>query len=114
MNNTIKLELSSILHVPIQNYERNFTFVVNNERFETSCLVADLLSPKISKYHLSDPTFNQYQITTISEGNFNTILNLVKFSENTVDEEDLPFLIEVIENLETPTETIIINSGTTA
>lgn len=49
MIDSVKLQESSILHVPFQNYENNFTFIVNNERFPTNRLVADLISPKISK-----------------------------------------------------------------
>lgn len=112
MSNTIRLESTSILHVPIRNYEPDFSFIVNNKKFETSRLVADLLSPKISKYHLSDPTINEYQINTTNKGNFNTILNLIKFNDNSIQEDELPFIIEVIENLETTTKTITINTET--
>lgn len=103
MSNSIKLEVSSILHVPIQNYMEKFTFIVNDEPFETNRLVVDLLSPKISKYHLSDPTFSEYHINTTNKGNFNTILNLVNFENESVTNDDLPFIIEVIEDLEITT-----------
>lgn len=112
MSNIIKLETTSILHVPIENYERNFTFIVNDERFETNRLVADLLSPKISKFHLSDPTINEYRINTTNKGNFNTVLSLIKFNDNTILDDELPFLVEVIENLETSTKTNFDNAET--
>ena len=64
MNNTIKLLTDSILQAPLLNYERNFTFIVNEEQFETNKIIADLISPNISKLHLIDPTINEFTITT--------------------------------------------------
>ncbi|KAK8836960.1 hypothetical protein M9Y10_036996 [Tritrichomonas musculus] len=67
---------------------------------------------KISRYHLSDPTINEYQINTTNKGNFNMILNLIKFNENTFTNDDLPFLVEIIENLESTTLNVTITQET--
>lgn len=95
----IKLEESSISHVPVLNYERDFTFIINGEKYETSRIIADLLSPKISNYHLIDSTINSYSINTEHRGNFSIILNLVKFEEEIVEEAEIPFLLEILEKL---------------
>lgn len=109
---SIKLETTAIIHVPIRNYEQDFTFIINNEPFKTSRLVADLLSPKISKYHITDPTINEYKINTTSKGDFNMIINLVQFNKITLRDEDLPFMVEIIENLETTPESILFETNT--
>lgn len=44
MVNLIKLQTESILQVPLHNYPRDFTFIVNGELFPTSRFHADLLS----------------------------------------------------------------------
>lgn len=100
----IKLQTSSILHVPILNYENNFTFIVNNKEYYTNRLVADLLSPKIAKSHLIDPTISEYIINTRSKGDFNKILDLAKFEEQEYSKEEIPFIIEILENLENTTK----------
>lgn len=102
----IKLEESSILHVPVQKYERDFTFIINGEKYETNRIIADLLSPKISNYHLIDPTINSYIIDSKHRGNFSTILNLIKFDEEKIQEEEIPFILEILENLENTTKFI--------
>lgn len=62
--NQIQLEYSSILNVPIQNYAKDFTFIVNGEEFRTSSLISDLLSTKISQIHTINPTINTFTINT--------------------------------------------------
>ena len=95
----IHLNSSCILNVPLQTYDNNFTFIVNNEKFKTSRLISDLLSPKISKIHSTDPTFDVFTINTQQKGNFSNILQLVNFNKNIISESELPFILEVIEIL---------------
>ncbi|KAK8842111.1 hypothetical protein M9Y10_026338 [Tritrichomonas musculus] len=101
MKNTVKLQSDSISQVPIQIYEENFTFIVNGEEYRTNKIVADLLSPIISNQHRDDPTFSEFTIKTQSEGNFQTILNLVSFEEKEIQSSEFSFLTEVIQILGT-------------
>ena len=91
----------SILQVPLKNYEPDFIFIVNNDKYQTSKIVADLLSTHISQIHQIDPTFNQYQLSTQSKGNFQTILDLVSFEEKEIKENEFPFIKEVLTKLKT-------------
>lgn len=110
MNSTIKLQTESILHVPFNNYQKDFLFLINNEEFATTKFIADILSPKISKYHKIDPTINLYSLTTNSKGNFQNILDLLDFNLRCIDEEEIPFIIEIFENLEIDKIDIQINT----
>ena len=101
MNQTIKLQDSSILHVPLDKYPKDFLFIVNGEEYHTSFIFADLLSPKISKIHYSDPTMSTYLINTETKGDFNRFINLQNFKELNLNENDLPFFSEIIQELET-------------
>lgn len=107
MNNSIKLRTDSILQIPIQNYQKNFTFIVNGKKYETNIFVADLISSKISKIHQADPTINEYFINTQSNGDFNNVLQLINFESKSITDEELPFVREIIEDL--CTEKIDIN-----
>lgn len=95
----IQLQTSNILNVPLQIYEKDFTFIVNNEKFNTSRIISDLLSPKISSIHQLNPTLSSFTITTNSKGDFSHILELATFSKREIAENEIGFFSEVIEQL---------------
>ena len=99
MSNAIKLQTQSILQVPISSYEKDFTFIVNGREFKTSKIIADLLSPKISKARINDPTIREFVINTHSQGNFDQILNLVNFERQEISKNNESFFSEVIDQL---------------
>lgn len=81
MQNLIKLQTDSVLQIPFQNYEKDFSFIVNSSKFETSIFQVDLLSSTISKIHSTDPTVKEFIINTENTGDFNHILKLLNFEE---------------------------------
>ncbi|KAK8849360.1 hypothetical protein M9Y10_018759, partial [Tritrichomonas musculus] len=95
----IQLKATSILNVPLQLYEEDFSFVVNGEEFKTSRIISDLLSPKICQLRMNDPTLNMYVINTSEQGNFSNVLKLVNFDQNDIPENEIPFILEVMEIL---------------
>ena len=98
-NQSIRLQTDSILQAPLSVYQNDFTFIVNQKEYQTTKLVADLLSPIISNIHASDPTMNEFFITTDNNGDFSTILQLVNFKETEIKENEQNFIIEIIEKL---------------
>lgn len=99
MSFPIKLQQESILKVPIINYQHDFTFIVNDEIYQTNKLVADLLSTKICQLHQVDPTVNEYYINTKSKGNFQNILSLATFEPIDFSITDKNFVLEIIDQL---------------
>ena len=93
------LKTTSILNVPIHAYMDDFSFIVNNKKFKTTRLIADLISPTISKLHLIDPTINNFMIKTNEQGDFSNILNLADFQMKQISEKEFPFFFEVAEIL---------------
>ncbi|KAK8843044.1 hypothetical protein M9Y10_025232 [Tritrichomonas musculus] len=93
----IKVNTSFILTVPFQSYGNDFTFIVNGQEFKTSRLISDLLSPIICDIHSNDPTFDTYTINTSYPGDFSQILKLFNFQEYSISENEVPFVLEVIE-----------------
>lgn len=57
--NTIQLDYSCVLNIPLQTYNEDFYFIVNGQEYKTNRLISVLLSPKISKIHLSDPIIDR-------------------------------------------------------
>lgn len=96
----IKLKKSSILKVPIEKYDNDFTFIVNGQEFKTSRLQAELLSTKICQNHLIDPTLNKIIINTKVSGDFSKILKLINFEEKSFSTEEIPFISEIFQILD--------------
>ena len=97
--NSIKLQTSCILNVPFEIYGNDFSFIVNGKEYKTNKIISDLISPYISKIHSTDPTFDKFHINTKQQGDFSNILQLINFEANRYPENELPFLLEVIEIL---------------
>lgn len=95
----IKLQTKSILNAPFQQYDKDFTFIINGKKIRTSKFAADILSPKIAKMHVNDPTLNEFIIRTQCNGNPSYLLNLINFEYNEIPASEAPFLSEVIEKL---------------
>lgn len=98
--NKIYLNSSCFLNVPFQTYANDFSFFVNGEEFKTSRLISDLISPLICKMHSKDPTINTFTIDTTQRGNFQHVLNIFNFQQNSIQSSEIPFILEVIEILE--------------
>lgn len=95
----IQLKYSSFLNIPFHTYERDFLFSVNGREFRTSRVISDVLSPVISQIHSTDPTVDNFTINTAQQGDFSYILNLISCNEIEIPEQQIPFIIEVIQIL---------------
>lgn len=111
--NQIAFNTSSILNIPLQKYEEDFTFVVNGKYFKTSRVVADLLSSKVVQLHFSDPTLNEYSFQTNQNGDFQKILDFIIFHKVDFDLKDIPYVLEILEILENQSFQIINDSSNT-
>lgn len=112
-NCQLQLQTTRISDIPLDKYPKDFTFIVNGERFETSRIIADLLSPNISRTHLIDPSINEYIINTKYQGRFERILDLLNFQSQEIEEDEIPFISEIIQNFDNKWIKINIRSITT-
>ena len=97
--NEISLGTRCIQNVPLESYDE-FTFIVNDQRYKTTRIVADLISKKISRMHSIDPTIDAFSFKTENKGDFKIILDLVDFERRTIEENDLLFVAEALQILE--------------
>lgn len=93
--NQIKLNEKIMKVLSFDSYEKNFVFIVNNEQFKTSRIIADILSPKINKLHLTHPSVNECVVNTKNHGNFSYYLQLINFNLNGIPESQIAFIDEV-------------------
>ena len=68
MNVAFAFTTSGLKHIDFDKYEKDFTFVVNGKEFKTNKYISDILSPKISNYHLIDPKILKNLLTKIKRG----------------------------------------------
>lgn len=79
--------------IPLDTYEKDFTFIVNGKRHLTSRVVADLLSPLIRKLHHVDPSINEFNLENETTRNiqnkdqdyFDDFLSLSSFEVTEID-----------------------------
>lgn len=93
------LQTTSILNVPIQKFDKNFTFHVNGKNYKTNLMTALILSPKICKLYWNDPTIDEFSIKTKNSGKFSRILDLMNFDHRSISQKEIPFMKEIIEVL---------------
>lgn len=95
----IRLSTKSMLNVSLVNCDETFTFIVNNQEYKSTRITALLLSSRIQKNYSCDATCNKMNINTNNKGNFQNILDLTKFHSIRIPENEISFVIEVIQQL---------------
>lgn len=88
------LDTNMLKSLPFDKYDKDFTFIVNNKEYKTSRIIADILSPQICKYHLSDSTIDTFTINTeelTTQHDFSEILSLISFDPRELDDEELDY-----------------------
>ena len=95
----IQLKTDRIRKIPLQNYEKDFTFIVNHQEYKTSKLISQFLSPVICEMNLNDATNNNIEIETKNEGNFEKILDLINFEQISIEDNEILFMNEILEKL---------------
>lgn len=87
-NINFTLSLENFKSIPLHKFEKDFTFIVNGIKYQTSRIIAEILSPKIRNLHFTDDCINEY-IINIEEKTyqdyFNDFLNLTSFDNSTLD-----------------------------
>ena len=85
------IDINNLKTIPFDKYEKRFTFIKNGKRYETSRIVADILSPIIRRMHFIDESLHEFSFTikeTKSEEDyFLSFLKLASFNNIKIDYE---------------------------
>lgn len=81
-------------------FPNDFTFIINDEKFACPSFFADFISPKISKIHSSDLTFNSFSITTPFIGTFNDFFLLFKGEPMMINDNNYQFMKHIASELQ--------------
>lgn len=79
-----------MIGIPFQRYTKDFTFIVDDKKYPTSRIIADIISPIIRKMHFIDETIQEYHITTREQEKsdddyFSHFLNLISFEKTEIN-----------------------------
>lgn len=107
---SFSLDPRNLRNIPFHKYDNNFTFIVNDKKYETNRYIADLLSPSIRQMHYTDESFNEFILDTINFENeitensetidyFQDFLDLTTFQHYTIDSEHQKRYMEYFYNL---------------
>lgn len=89
------LNIDNIKDIPFDKYFKDFTFIVDGKRYETSRIIADILSPTIRKNHFNDSSCHEFVINARKNGfkedseidYFKDFLQLSSLQEIEVDQQ---------------------------
>lgn len=106
------LSTDCIKNFPFDKYGEDFIFIVNGQKYKTSRIVADLLSPIIRNYHQVDSTITTFDIIIPNHedgNNFSKILSLASFEPRIIDKSEIAFMKQIFLKLGNRTEFMKLN-----
>jgi hypothetical protein len=87
--------------LPESLYPNSFTFVVGHQPYNCSRVVADFLSPKISRLHEVDPSIDRIELRTADDSKqFEHFLSLATGQSIELTKQTFPFWLSLSEELE--------------
>ena len=106
MNEIAKIQPHNIERIPLDKFEKDFSFIVNGKRYKTNLFVANMLSPHISKMLEENINFSFYEINTKFEGDFNRIIEYGKMKAIPMNEKENIYFRNVLVQLGNKNEAI--------
>lgn len=97
------LDSKCVKNLPLDKYEKDFTFIVNGRRYQTSRIVADLMSPQIRKFHYVDPSIDEFVINLNIQNSesdyFDEFLSLFSFEKKKIEGSKQKVFLQYFYNL---------------
>ena len=97
----VRLSSKGFKHVPLELHDGDFEFIVGDQTYKCNSIVAEFLSPKISRLRQSDPSLFIYRLETEDcYCKFSEFLSLAFDSSLHVASENFNFFVSVSRELE--------------
>ena len=95
MSVATKIGVDNIQRALFNNLEKDFSFIVNHKIYKSNSIVANILSPNISK----NTSMPYYKIQTEFDGDFNQIIEYGKMKTITINDENRDYFINIMKKL---------------
>ena len=99
MNDITKIRNDNFGRIQFNKFEKDFSFIVNGEIYQTNSFVANILSPNISKMFDENMKVACYEINTEYEGVFNKIIEYGEMKAININEDEKPYFENVLKLL---------------
>ena len=99
MNGENKISFDNIQRVPIDKFENDFSFIINQKIYNTNKFVASILSPKISRLLQENTNISYFRINTEFEGDFNQLIQYGEMKEINIKEEENQYFRSIMKEL---------------
>lgn len=97
----VKYDISTFKGIPLHEIGPSFKFLVNNDEFQTSRIIAQILCPKIRDQNSENCDLNEFRINTGGEdGDFLKFFELLNAGSIEFLEAEIPFASLVLKQLE--------------
>jgi len=105
------LSSKGLSNLVLSHYENDFCFKVGEEKYFCSNFLAEFLSPKVSRIHRSDPTYNE-MVLNVEDPNkrFRLILDITKTGAIRADDGDYETLRAFGKELDNPEISLLISN----
>ena len=98
-NEEMKIGFDSLQRIKFEQFEKDFSFIVNGEIYQTSSAVACILSPRISKCFEENMSISSYSINITDKGDFNQIIQYGEMKAINIKEEIKPYFENIMKKL---------------
>ena len=99
MTEVIKNGIESIERIQFDKFEKDFSFIVNDEVYKTNLFVANILSPIISKMFKENMNRSYFQINSEYKGDFKQILKYGEMKEINIKQEEKQYFACIMKQL---------------
>ena len=99
MTNVVKIRSDNIERIDFDEFEKDFSFIVNGEVYHTHSFVAYILSPNIYKKFISKVQSQFYKITSKYKGDFNKIIQYGKMKGIQIKGEEIKYFLDIMKQL---------------
>jgi hypothetical protein len=97
---SFSLSARGLRNLPLSNHGADFAFVVGSTRYRCPSFIADFLSPTLARMHISDPTIQEFAITSPDRhGSFADFIRLAHGDAVDIPDEAHEFVLSVCAEL---------------
>ena len=99
MDYQISMGIETIQSISFDKFDKDFSFIVNGEIYQTSSFVATMLSHNVSKMLDQNWNTSYYEISTEYNGDFNQIIKLGEMKTISIKKEEINYFMNLMKKL---------------
>ena len=99
MENRKTIAIDNIHNIQFDRLEKDFSFIVNGQVYQTNTVVATILCPYISKMLNDNINVTYYEINTEYDGDFNKIIKYGEMKPTDIEEKEKEYFAAIMNKL---------------